>query len=226
MLVEAGVDLLAVDTAHGHSKGVIEAVRDTKARYPQTDVVAGNVATYDGTRALVDAGVDGVKVGIGPGSICTTRVVSGVGVPQFSAILECVRAATPAVSRSSRTAASSIGDVVCAAAAGASTVMLGSLLAGVAESPGEVVLFEGRLQDVSRDGLARRDAAGFGGALRPGSRPRGIEVRARGNRGPCSIQRTARRNDLGSSSAGLRSGMGYVGARNLEELRAKPSSCA
>ena len=225
MLVEAGVDLLAVDTAHGHSKGVIEAVRDTKARYPQTDVVAGNVATYDGTRALVDAGVDGVKVGIGPGSICTTRVVSGVGVPQFSAILECVRAATPAVSRSSRTAASSIRGCRLALPRARRRSCSAHCSPASPNLPAR--------SSSSKAAFKMYRGMGSLGAMQQGSAERyaqdpdlaASKFVARGNRGPCSIQRTARRNDL---AARRRPALGH-GVRwraDLEELRAKPSSCA
>src|SRR5690606_15388553 len=134
---------------HGHSKGVIDAVRDTKERHPELAVIAGNVATYDGTKALVDAGADAVKVGIGPGSICTTRVVAGVGVPQVTAVAEAVRAAgnTPATSDGGVKCS---GDVVKAIAAGASSVMIGSLFAGTDESPGAMVLFQGRSYKVYR----------------------------------------------------------------------------
>ncbi|HEU4412762.1 MAG TPA: IMP dehydrogenase, partial [Polyangiaceae bacterium] len=144
-LVAAGVDVLVVDTAHGHSKGVLDTVRALKKRHPQVPVVAGNVATADGTRALIDAGADAVKVGIGPGSICTTRVVAGVGVPQITAISDCAKAADrhdiPVVADGGIKYS---GDVTKALAAGAACVMIGSLFAGTDEAPGELVLYQGR----------------------------------------------------------------------------------
>ena len=220
-LIDAGVDLLVIDTAHGHSQAVLLAVADTKKRYPDIEVVAGNVATIEGTEALIGAGADAVKVGIGPGSICTTRVVAGVGVPQLTAVDQCARAAmkhdVPVISDGGIKYS---GDIVKALAAGASSVMIGSLFAGVEESPGEVVLYQGR---------AFKSYRGMGslGAMKAGSAdrysqdtteqqklvPEGIEGRVP-YKGPLE--------DLVSQmNGGLRAGMGYVGASNLGELRAK-----
>ncbi|MBK7084051.1 MAG: IMP dehydrogenase [Flavobacteriales bacterium] len=144
-LVDAGVDALVVDTAHGHTKGVIEMVKQVKKAFPQVDVVAGNIATAEAAQALVEAGADGVKVGIGPGSICTTRVIAGVGVPQLTAVLECARAiegyGVPVIADGG---IRYTGDIVKALAAGAGTVMIGSMFAGVEESPGETIIYEGR----------------------------------------------------------------------------------
>ncbi|MFL5318979.1 MAG: IMP dehydrogenase, partial [Myxococcaceae bacterium] len=144
-LIKAGVDVIVVDTAHGHSRGVIDAVRDTRKNFKGFELVAGNVATAEGTKALIEAGVDAVKVGIGPGSICTTRVVAGVGVPQVTAVDDCAKEAdkhdVPIISDGGIKYS---GDVVKALAAGASTVMIGSLFAGTEEAPGDVILYQGR----------------------------------------------------------------------------------
>src|SRR5690606_7216391 len=144
-LVEAGVDFVTIDTAHGHSDGVIEAVKAVRSTFPATQIIAGNVATAEGTRDLNEAGADGIMVGIGPGSICTTRVVAGVGVPQLSAIMECASVARqrgiPIVAGGG---IKQTGDVPKALAAGASTVMIGGMFARVEESPGETILYEGR----------------------------------------------------------------------------------
>ncbi|MGH7768063.1 MAG: IMP dehydrogenase, partial [Candidatus Binatia bacterium] len=150
-LVRAGVDVIVVDTAHGHSKNVLDSVRFIRRRHPDLDLVAGNVATEEGTSALIEAGVNGVKVGVGPGSICTTRVVSGVGVPQITAIASCAKAAarhnTPVISDGGIKYS---GDITKALAAGAHTVMIGSLFAGTEESPGETILYQGRTYKVYR----------------------------------------------------------------------------
>jgi IMP dehydrogenase len=220
-LAEAEVDLLVVDTAHGHTKGVIDAVRETKKRYPEIEVVAGNVATYEGAKALIDAGVDGVKVGIGPGSICTTRIVAGVGVPQLSAILDCAKAAKKAgIPIIGDGGIKYSGDVVKAMAAGARAVMVGSLLAGVAESPGEVVLFEGRAFKSYR-GMGSLGAMQQGSAERYAQAeteaaklvPEGIEGRVP-FKGP--LEET-----IWQLIGGLRAGMGYLGAENLGQLQEK-----
>ncbi|MDQ4141420.1 MAG: IMP dehydrogenase, partial [Bacteroidota bacterium] len=144
-LAEAGVDVISVDTAHGHSKGVLDAVKEIKKHFPKLDLIAGNVATAEGAKALADAGADAVKVGVGPGSICTTRIIAGIGVPQLSAVIEAVRGLegtdVPVIADGGIKFS---GDVVKAIAGGASTVMIGSLLAGTDEAPGEMVIYEGR----------------------------------------------------------------------------------
>lgn len=219
-LIASGVDLLCVDTAHGHSEGVINVVRLLKKSYPDMELMAGNVATGEGTRALVEAGTDAVKIGVGPGSICTTRVVSGVGVPQISAINECARAiegtGVPVVADGGIKFS---GDIVKAIAAGADSVMIGSLFAGIDESPGELVLFQGRSYKVYR-GMGSIEAMKHGSSDRyfqdPDAMegklvPEGIEGRVP-HRGPLSAT-------VYQLVGGLRSGMGYTGSRNLEDLR-------
>ncbi len=218
-LVAAGVDVLVIDTAHGHSRGVIDAVADTKRRFPGVAVIGGNIATGDAARALIDAGAEALKVGIGPGSICTTRVVAGVGVPQISAIDETVAVAEkqgiPVISDGG---VKYSGDVCKAMAAGASSVMIGSLFAGTDESPGAMVLYQGRSYKVYRGmgslGAMRRgskDRYGQGGAADEKLVPEGIEGRVPYRGSLTSI--------LYQLVGGLRSGMGYVGARTVEELR-------
>ncbi|HHH28027.1 MAG TPA: IMP dehydrogenase [Polyangiaceae bacterium] len=218
-LVEAGVDVLVVDTAHGHSKGVLEAVADTKKRFPDVEVIGGNVATADGTEALIDVGVDGVKVGIGPGSICTTRVVAGVGVPQVTAVAEAVKVAdrhgVPVIADGG---VKYSGDVVKAIAAGASAVMIGSLFAGTDESPGDMVLYQGRSYKVYRGmgslGAMKKgskDRYGQGGAADEKLVPEGIEGRVPYRGSLVSI--------LHQLVGGLRSGMGYTGSTTVDELR-------
>ena len=190
-LVAAGADVLVVDTAHGHSAGVLEMVRKIKGSVA-VDVIAGNVATGEATRALIDAGADAVKCGIGPGSICTTRVVAGVGVPQVTAIYDCAEiAAAEGVPLIADGGMTTSGDIAKAIAAGADTVMLGSLLAGTEEAPGEVILVPGRaVQGVPRHGLARRDARTLvlEGPLFPGRRRGRRQARPRGDRGPHRVQ--------------------------------------
>ncbi len=218
-LVSAGVDVIVVDTAHWHSKGVLDAVRAVKQRHPNMEVIAGNVATAEATEALIDAGADAVKVGIGPGSICTTRVVAGVGVPQITAIADCARVGdrrgVPIVADGGIKFS---GEVTKAIAAGASSVMIGSLFAGTDESPGELVLYQGRSYKVYRGmgsiGAMRRgskDRYGQGGAADEKLVPEGIEGRVpyRGSLGSIVFQLVG----------GLRSGMGYTGSRTIRELR-------
>jgi IMP dehydrogenase len=217
-LVAAEVDAIVVDTAHGHSKGVVDAVADLKRSHPSIDVVAGNVATAEGTRALIEAGADAVKVGIGPGSICTTRIVAGVGVPQVSAILDCADTARSAgVPLIGDGGIKYSGDVVKALAAGATTIMVGSLLAGVAESPGEVVLYEGRAFKAYR-------GMGSLGAMQQGSSDRyaqsGVEARKlvpEGIEGRVPFKGPLE-DTVWQLVGGLRAGMGYVGARDLHDL--------
>ena len=219
LLIAAEVDVLVVDTAHGHSKNVIDTVREIKRRF-SIDVIAGNVGTADGAKALIDAGADAVKVGIGPGSICTTRVVTGVGVPQISAILEAVRAADAAgIPIIADGGVRQSGDIAKALAAGASVVMLGSLLAGLDESPGEVVLHRGRRFKTYR-GMGSEGAMAAGSGDRYGQAgirearkfvPEGVEgmVPFRGNLADFVYQMVG----------GVRSSMGYCGCKTMEEFR-------
>ncbi|MBI3182299.1 MAG: IMP dehydrogenase [Myxococcales bacterium] len=221
-LCRAGVDVIVIDTAHGHSKGVIEAVRDTRRNWPKGfELVAGNVATAEGTRSLIQAGVDAVKVGIGPGSICTTRVIAGVGVPQITAVDECSREAdqhgVPVISDGG---VKYSGDVVKALAAGASTVMIGSLFAGTEEAPGDVILYQGRSYKSYRGmgslGAMKRGAKDryFQGEVEdPKLVPEGIEGRV--------PYKGALAMNVYQLLGGVRSGMGYVGCCTIEELRKK-----
>ncbi|MEI6128647.1 MAG: IMP dehydrogenase [Planctomycetota bacterium] len=220
-LVEAGLDVIVVDTAHGHSKNVIDTVIAIK-KATRVPVVAGNVGTYDGAKALVDAGADGIKVGIGPGSICTTRIVTGCGVPQMTAVLEAVRACAEAgVPVIADGGIRQSGDVVKALAAGASCVMLGSLLAGLDESPGETILFRGRSFKTVR-------GMGSLGAMEQGSADRYAQgdVKDKMKFVPEGVEgmvpyRGAVSDFVYQIVGGLRSGMGYCGARTLAELAAK-----
>lgn len=221
-LAGAGVDVIVIDTAHGHSKGVIDAVRQTKREYPNVELVAGNIATAAAAEALIEAGADAIKVGIGPGSICTTRIVTGIGVPQVTAISDCATVArkhgVPVIADGGIKYS---GDVVKAIACGASTVMIGSLFAGTDESPGDLVLYQGR---------SFKSYRGMGsiGAMRLGSKdrygqgdvhdaqklvPEGIEGRVpyRGPLGAIVYQLVG----------GLRAGMGYTGSRTMDELQTK-----
>ena len=217
LLVKANVDVIVVDTAHGHSKGVIETVKQIRASYPDLNIIAGNVATAEATRDLIEAGADIVKVGIGPGSICTTRIVAGVGVPQITAVYDC---ATEARKHGKAIIADGgikySGDIVKALASGGHAVMLGSLLAGVSESPGETEIYQGRRFKVYR-------GMGSVGAMEKGSKdryfqednkkfvPEGIEGRIP-YKGPLS-------DTIYQLVGGIRSGMGYCGTANLQELR-------
>ena len=217
-LVDAGVDVLVVDSAHGHSDGVLDTVDALRQAFPDTQLVGGNVATFDGTKALVQRGVDAVKIGVGPGSICTTRVVTGVGVPQVTAIVEAVRAAedVPIIADGGIKYS---GDAVKALAAGASSVMLGSMFAGTEESPGESFLLEGRrfktirgmgslsaMQDGSADRYFQEGEASAQKLV-----PEGIEGRVP-YRGPVG-------DVIFQIAGGIRSGMGYCGAATIDELR-------
>jgi IMP dehydrogenase len=215
-LVGRKVDVIAIDTAHGHSARVLAAVKAIKSKLPEVQLVTGNVATYEGARELISLGVDGIKVGIGPGSICTTRVVSGAGVPQITAIAECARAANDAgVPLIADGGIKYSGDVTKAIAAGADTVMIGSLLAGTDESPGETILYQGRTFKTYR-GMGSMGAMSQGStdryALDPNSKlvPEGIEgrVAAKGPLGELVYQLVG----------GLRSGMGYCGTATIREL--------
>ena len=216
-LIDAGVDVLVLDSAHGHSANIMRTVEKVKAKYPDAQLVAGNVATAEATEALIKAGADCVKVGIGAGSICTTRIVAGIGMPQVSAVLQCAemgdKYGIPVVSDGGIKYS---GDIVKALAAGAKTVMLGSMLAGCEEAPGDTEVFQGRQFKVYR-------GMGSMGAMACGSRdryfqqnnkklvPEGVEGRVP-FRGPVS-------ETIYQMMGGLRSGMGYVGAHNIEQLR-------
>lgn len=221
-LVEAGVDVVVIDTAHGHSVHVGEAVRRVKRETNRVQVVAGNIATYDGARALIDAGADAVKVGIGPGSICTTRMVAGVGVPQLSAVSDAARAArgsgVPVIADGGIKYS---GDLAKAIAAGASTAMLGSMFAGTDEAPGEVFLYQGRSYKSYR-GMGSLGAMARGSADRYFQKdvtdslklvPEGIEGQVP-YKGPIAAI-------LHQLVGGLRAAMGYVGAANIEELQSR-----
>ena len=219
-LVEAGVDALVIDTAHGYSKGVIEGIGRIKAICPERPVIAGNVVTAEGCRALIEAGADAIKVGVGAGSICTTRVISGAGMPQITAIANCAQVAREAgIPLIADGGIRYSGDIVKALAAGADTVMLGSLLAGLDEAPGDVVLYEGR---------QFKDYRGMGslGAMQgPGRDRYGVDS-LHGKLVPEGVEGLVpykgRLHDyLYQLMGGLRAGMGYVGAANLEELREK-----
>jgi IMP dehydrogenase len=219
-LVKARVDCLVIDTAHGHSSRVIEAVKEIKKRHSETDLIAGNVGTTAGAQELIDAGVDAIKVGIGPGSICTTRVVTGAGVPQITAISSCVQAArgtnVPVISDGG---VKFSGDVAKAIAAGADVVMIGSLFAGTEEAPGEVILFQGRSFKTYR-------GMGSIGAMREGSRDRYAQdtVEVESKLVPEGIEgRVPYKGTLAEMVTqlvgGLRSGMGYTGCRTIPEFQ-------
>ncbi|HJX14632.1 MAG TPA: IMP dehydrogenase, partial [Candidatus Deferrimicrobiaceae bacterium] len=220
LLLKSGMDVLCVDTAHGHSRDVTDVVRAIRKNFRDVQLIAGNVATGEGTEAIIKAGADCVKVGVGPGSICTTRVIAGVGVPQVSAIMKCAAAASkkkiPLIADGGIKYS---GDITKALAAGASAVMIGSVFAGTDESPGETVLFQGRSYKVYR-GMGSLEA------MKKGSKdryfqahveseaklvPEGIEGRVP-YRGPLSVM-------IFQLVGGLKSGMGYVGARSIEDLR-------
>ncbi|MGY4418041.1 IMP dehydrogenase [Bradyrhizobium sp. JR6.1] len=196
-LIDAGVDVVVVDTAHGHSRHVLNAVNRIKRLSNAVQVVAGNVATEGGAQALIDAGADCIKVGIGPGSICTTRIVAGVGVPQLTAIMDAVAAAKKAdVPVIADGGIKYSGDLAKALAAGADIAMVGSLLAGTDETPGEVFLWQGRsYKGLSRHGLGRRDGARLGRPLLPAGHQGHAEARARGHRGPGAVQGPGRQRD-------------------------------
>ena len=222
-LVRSKVDVVVVDTAHGHSKGVLEAVATIRKNFPDLQIIGGNVATGEGTEALIKAGVNAVKVGIGPGSICTTRVVTGVGVPQITAIHDCAQAAAPyGIPVIADGGIKYSGDIVKALAAGAHTVMIGSLFAGTEESPGETVIYKGRSFKTYR-------GMGSMGAMKEGSRdryfqdqadekklvPEGVEGRVP-HKGPL-------KDTVYQLMGGLRSGMGYCGTPTIDDLRQKAS---
>ena len=219
-LMNAGVDVIVVDTSHGHSAGVLDAIRDIKQNFTKCELIAGNVATKEGAEALIEAGVDAVKVGVGPGSICTTRIIAGVGIPQMSAIRDAFKAATrlniPVIADGGIKFS---GDIAKALAAGAHTVMIGSLFAGTEESPGETVLYQGRSYKVYR-GMGSLEA------MKMGSRDRYYQDDIEDNLKlvPEGIEgRVPFRGSLSASIhqliGGLKAGMGYVGCRTVQELR-------
>lgn len=219
-LVSVSVDVLVLDSAHGHTKNIIEALEYLKSNYPDVDVIAGNVATYEGAKALMEAGADGVKVGVGPGSICTTRIVAGVGVPQMTAIFEAAKAKeeynVPIVADGGIKYS---GDITKAIAAGADTVMIGSLFAGTEESPGETILYQGRTYKVYR-GMGSIEAMREGSADRYGQEdrdvsklvPEGIVGRVP-YRGPLA-------DTIFQLVGGLKAGMGYAGCKDIPTLQA------
>lgn len=221
-LIEADIDVVVVDTAHGHSKGVLDIVKWIKSEYPDSQVIAGNVATAEATKALIAAGADAVKVGIGPGSICTTRIVAGVGMPQMTAISDCVQEAdksdTPIIADGGIKYS---GEIPKAIAAGASTVMMGSMFAGADESPGEVFLYQGRSYKTYR-GMGSLEAMAKGSKDRYFQTgvetrklvPEGIEGRVP-YKGPLSLL-------IHQMLGGLRAAMGYVGCPDIPSLRTKP----
>ncbi|RKR83457.1 IMP dehydrogenase [Mucilaginibacter gracilis] len=219
-LVKAGVDVIAIDTAHGHSKGVIDKLKQVKAHYPALQVIVGNVATGDGARALADAGADAVKVGIGPGSICTTRIIAGVGVPQLYAVYECARAlqgtGVPVIADGG---IKHTGDIAKAIAAGASSIMAGSLFAGVEESPGETIIYEGR-KFKSYRGMGSIEA------MEQGSKDRYFQDVEDDIKKLVPEGIVGRVNFKGTLAevmyqyvGGLRASMGYCGAANIEALQ-------
>jgi IMP dehydrogenase len=221
-LIEAGVDVVVIDTAHGHSKGVLQAVERIKRASNKTQIIAGNIATADGAKALIDAGADAVKVGIGPGSICTTRVVAGVGVPQLTAVMDAAKAAQKAgVPVIADGGIKFSGDLAKALAGGAEAAMIGSLLAGSEEAPGDIILYQGRSYKSYR-GMGSLGAMARGSADRYFQKevtdqmklvPEGIEGRVP-FKGPVS-------NIIHQLVGGLRAAMGYVGAKDMKELREK-----
>lgn len=224
LLTAAGVDVITIDSAHGHSAGVLEAVKFIKREYPDLDLIAGNIATYEGAKALVEVGADAIKVGMGPGSICTTRIVTGCGVPQITAIQDAVKAVKGTdVSVIADGGIKNSGDIVKAIAAGADCVMLGSLFAGTEESPGKTILFQGRSYKLYR-------GMGSLGAMKEGSKdryfqghedevskfvPEGIEGRV--------PYKGSLASSIYQQVGGLRAGMGYCGAPSIKELHKKAS---
>ena len=223
-LIQAEVDLVVLDSAHGHSQGVLEGIRKLRSHFPELQIVGGNIATVEGADALIDAGVDAVKVGIGPGSICTTRMVAGIGMPQISAIdsvAEALRKTDVPIIADGGIKYS--GDIVKALAAGANSVMIGSLFAGTAETPGQVILYQGRRYKLYR-------GMGSLGAMKEGSKdryfqtgvqevqklvPEGIEGRVP-YKGPLA-------ESIFQFTGGLRAGMGYTGCASIDELQNKAS---
>jgi IMP dehydrogenase len=221
-LIAANVDVIMIDAAHGHSSGVIKSVKDIKKNFPTLELIAGNVATAEGTKALIEANVDAVKVGVGPGSICTTRIIAGIGVPQMTAIMECAREAAksdiPIVADGGIRFS---GDITKAIAGGAKSVMIGGLFAGTEESPGETVLYQGRTYKVYR-GMGSLEA------MKEGSKDRYFQETIEGESKLVPegiVGRVPYRGQLAETIyqliGGLRAGMGYVGACTIKELQTK-----
>jgi len=221
-LLGAGADAIVIDTSHGHSAAVLDAIRDTKKNFPNCDLIAGNVATPEGAQALIDAGVDAIKVGVGPGSICTTRIIAGVGVPQITAITDaCKVARNNGIPVIADGGIKYSGDIVKALAAGAHTVMIGSLFAGTEESPGETILYQGRSYKVYR-GMGSLEA------MKLGSKDRYYQddIESTIKLVPEGIEgRVPFRGSLSASIfqliGGLKAGMGYVGCKTIRDLRTK-----
>jgi IMP dehydrogenase len=220
-LVRTKVDVIVIDTAHGHSSRVLQSIKDAKHRFPEMEVIAGNIATEEAAKDLISVGVDAIKIGMGPGSICTTRVVSGAGMPQITAILACARVAREAtVPLIADGGIKFSGDITKALAAGADTVMIGSLFAGTDESPGESILYQGRTFKSYR-------GMGSLGAMQEGSRDRyGQESESVGKLVPEGIEgRVPYKGPIASMVTqlvgGLRAGMGYCGVRTIQELQTK-----
>ncbi len=222
-LLAAGTDVLVLDSAHGHSANVIRSIEEVKAAFPNCQLVAGNVGTYEGAKALFKAGADAVKVGIGPGSICTTRIVAGVGVPQVTAVTEAARAAKEVDGCCVADGGIKFsGDIVKALAVGAHSVMIGSLFAGTEESPGETILYQGRTYKIYR-GMGSIDA------MKEGSSDRYFQEKSKKLVPEGIVGRVPYRGGVMDSiyqlMGGLRSGMGYVGAESLHDLREKSTFC-
>lgn len=223
-LTAAGVDVVVIDTAHGHSQRVIDAVKDTKKMYPDLELVAGNVGTAEGAKALIQAGVDSIKVGVGPGSICTTRVVAGIGIPQMTAIMECADEAkklgVPVIADGGIKYS---GDITKALAGGSYCVMIGSLFGGTEESPGETILFQGRTYKVYR-GMGSLEA------MKEGSKDRYFQAEVELDKKLVPegiVGRVPHRGPLADTVyqlvGGLKAGMGYLGCNNIEELQTEPN---
>ncbi len=219
LLIENGVDALVIDTAHGHSKGVLKALKMLKLNFGHTDIIAGNIATKEGARGLIDAGADAIKIGMGPGSICTTRVVTGAGVPQVSAIMDCAAqvgdSGVPVIADGGIKFS---GDITKAIVAGADSVMIGSLFAGVTESPGDVILYQGKRYKAYR-GMGSLGAMKQGSASRYGQDPDAVDKHV-----PEGIEgQVASKGDLAALVTqfigGLAAGMGYAGCRTIQELK-------
>lgn len=222
-LLEAGVDVLTLDSAHGHSANVLAAVREIKAAFPACQLIAGNVATYEGARAILEAGADTVKVGIGPGSICTTRIVAGVGVPQVTAVMDASKAARELNKCCIADGGIKFsGDIVKALVVGAHSVMIGSLFAGTEESPGETILYQGRTYKIYR-GMGSIDA------MKEGSSDRYFQEKSKKLVPEGIVGRVPYRGGVMEAIyqliGGVRSGMGYVGASNLKELYENTTFC-